>query len=182
MQKSLLDWKHHQNEELEIQQELAQELWNLPWSSGTLNPAPTNLSPHTLSRLVYLCCLCSGPKNVFTHPDPQILVSNTTFQKSHLLPETHTPTSWSSVVNVHTIGLEGVTLQIASILTRQVHPSLAVLLWVTHPCILVTYDKRELLRVGAVTEKVPTETVGPIYIDFVLFNNELKISTSPLIN
>lgn len=91
MQKSLVDWKHHQNEELEIQQELALELWNLPWSSGTLNPGPTTLSPQTLSRLVYLCCLCSGPKNVFTHPHPQILVSNTTFQKSHLLPETHTP-------------------------------------------------------------------------------------------
>lgn len=85
-------------------------------------------------------------------------------------------------MNVHTIGLEGVTLQAASILTRQVHPSLAVLLWVAHPCILVTYDKRELLSVGAVTEKVPTETVGPIYIAVVFFINELKISTSQLIN
>lgn len=167
MQKSLLDCKHHQNEELEIQQELS---CMTPWSSETLNPAPTTPSPHTLSRLVYLCCLCSGPKNVFTHLHSQILVSNTTFQKSHLLPETHTPTSWFSVVNILAIGLDGVTRQVVCILTRQVHPRLLQLCccgWLTHLS-WSSMIKGDFSEQGLSLRRCQ-QRVGPTYAPVVFF-------------
>lgn len=121
MQKSLLDWKHRQNEVLEIQQELA---CMTPWSSGTLTlPPPSHY--HTLSLGLFIYGIYVQDQRMYlATTTPRYLYLALLSRKVICCQRPTHLTSWSSVVNVHTIGLERVILQVVYILTRQVHPRL----------------------------------------------------------
>lgn len=87
-----------------------------PWTCYPLPPPPH----HTPYRLVYLYSSCLGPKDAFTTPKTLVL-TDTTFQKDHMLTKIHSPHILIHSCECLHHGLEGPALQAISILLGQVH-------------------------------------------------------------